>query len=405
MFLLLCRFAGAPLAPYAENRYAEQSFSYYFLSVVDGLRMQLHTSWLFAGLFGALGLAGLMWVMAEKWQQGSEWNRHDAIWMAGFEGSLLCGAVLYRIGTNGVLARKFAISGGIADVLGLGLALAVPVVLWLQWQRPNQKASEQDEDDDSVPSAHFSRTILGLQDYSPASPINRVSKSEESIAAVAPAAVQPPINQPAEWLQRSFHKQNEPAKEQTRSETTAMENMNILNLDAQPVTTQPETARVPLRTTQAVTPQTPAVERLMHQTYSAPPVAAQPIAPQPVSAQPVMSPTMPQEAPAPTQERATIPAATFREQLFALNASWQRIEATGKEVEDWFQRQQKLVMAHLERPAAKSRDSHVELSRDFLEQRMDKVDAEWAAIHQTVREIHRWLENGIAESPQETKVW
>jgi hypothetical protein len=126
-----------------------------------------------------------------------------------------------------------------------------------------------------------------------------------------------------------------------------------------------------------------------------PPIAAPPVAYQPATGQP------------PAQERANIPAATFREQLFALNNSWQRIESTSKEVEDWFQRQQKRVMAHMERPVGKSYDNHVDLSRDFLEQRMDRVDAEWAAIHQTVRDLYRWLENGNSERevPQETKVW
>ena len=125
------------------------------------------------------------------------------------------------------------------------------------------------------------------------------------------------------------------------------------------------------------------------------PIAAQPLAYQPATRQP------------PAQERANVPSVTFREQLFALNNSWQRIESTGKEVEDWFQRQQRLVMAHMERPTGKGPDSHMDLSHDFLEQRMNRVDAEWAAIRQTVREIHRWLENGSAERevPQETKVW
>jgi hypothetical protein len=108
----------------------------------------------------------------------------------------------------------------------------------------------------------------------------------------------------------------------------------------------------------------------------------------------------------PAPERPGMPATNFRDQLFALNNSWQRIESTGKEVEDWFQSQQRRIMAHLERPIAKGRDN-VDFSRDFLEQRMERIDAEWAAIHQTVRNLYRWLENGSLENeaPQESKVW
>jgi len=127
---------------------------------------------------------------------------------------------------------------------------------------------------------------------------------------------------------------------------------------------------------------------------------AQPVQPtqQPMP-QPVAQPSSP--------ERTNVPAASFRDQLYALNARWQQIETTGREIDDWFQRQQRRVFAHLERPSAKLHENSVEPSHDFLEQRMNKVDAEWAAIHQTVREMYRWLENGNSEkeTAQETKVW
>ena len=176
-----------------------------------------------------------------------------------------------------------------------------------------------------------------------------------------------------------------------------MENMNILSIDSQqPTSTQqpaqahPEPAAAPPFAVQAAA----AVEPVMSQSYTPQPVASQPPAYQPMT------------APPPAPERPNTSATNFRDQLFALNNSWQRIESTGKEVEDWFQNQQRRVMAHLERPIAKGRDN-VDFSRDFLEQRMERIDAEWATIHQTVRNLYRWLENGSLEkeAPQESKVW
>lgn len=89
--------------------------------------------------------------------------------------------------------------------------------------------------------------------------------------------------------------------------------------------------------------------------------------------------------------QSTAPAMGFREQLAALNTSWHRIETAGKEVEDWFHRQQDRVLAHIERHASGAEDS-MELSRDYLEQKIQHVDAEWFRIHKAVREMNRWLD-------------
>jgi len=413
MSLLLCRFLGIPLTPDTGNRYTDESVAHYLLYIGGQLRLQMHTTVLYVGVFGALGLAGLMWVYAEKWQNESEWNRQDVIWMISFGALLACSAILYRVGANSVLTRKLAVAGTMADVFGVGVALSVPVILWFRWHKPNQQRSRSSEDD-SLSSFQYSRTILGLQDYSPLpapQPAPPLAPSIQPVAEPviippATAVMQPPPTQPAEWLVRTFHQQSEPAKEQTRNEVTVMENMNILSINPQsvPVTSQQETTS-PV-TSQPFAAHQPQPEPVMAQSFTPEPVAAtQPLPMQPAAYQPTTGQPS-------GQERTSGPSATFRDQLFALNNSWQRIESTGKEVEDWFQRQQKLVMAHMERPVVKSHDNHMDLSRDFLEQRMDRVDAEWAAIHQTVRELYRWLENGRVENgsvereaPQETKVW
>jgi len=395
MSLLLCRFLGIPLTPDTGNRYVDRSFSQYLLSIAGQLRLQMHTTGLFLGVFAALGLAGLLWVIAEKWQRRSPWDRRDVIWMAVFEAFLMLCAFFYRAGTNSEFARRFAMSRTIADVLGIGVAIAVPIILWSRWNGPKQLIARRDEEE-SFSHAH-SRTILGLQDYSP--PVSQASPLPERkhlIEAQDFAVLKPPVGNPAESIQEPSHPPSEPEEEQIRSEATVMDNLSISNINEQPTTPQPAAAQPETPQPYAPAPATP-------QPFAAQPAPSQySTPPQPISSQPP-TPTM---AP-PMPERPSSPSATFREQLYALNASWHHIEETGKEVEQWFQLQQRRVMAHLERPATKSHDIHPDLSRDFLERKMDQVDDEWAAIHRTVRDMYRWLENGNGDKtvPQESKVW
>ncbi|QNI30246.1 hypothetical protein H7849_13720 [Alloacidobacterium dinghuense] len=371
----------------------------------------MHTTWLILGAFGALGVAGLLWVAAEKYQHRSEWSRQDVAWMAGFSGALIGCALLYRVGTHSRVAN--AATGSVSDLFAVGISVAVPIVLWNRWHTWLQDHAHGDGEE-PISSAHFSRTILGLQDYSPPVTTNRDAEVKEEAPAVAsvvnqpvvsqPVAMQastmqPSISQPAVGLERTPEKQSEAVKEQIKDEAIGMENMTILNLDAQPSTAQLSTT--PAAPAQSLTPPQPSTPE---------PVMSQQFTPQPAPTPMATSQPMPSHSwmsQPPAQERSSVPAAGFREQLIALNVSWQRIEETGKELEDWFQRQHKRVFAHLERPGARSQENSVELSRDYLEQKMDRVDAEWAAIHRTIRDMYRWLENGSAERdvPKETKVW
>jgi hypothetical protein len=410
MSLLLCRLFGIPLTPEIDSGYTDQTFRHYLLSIAGELRLQMHTTGLYAGVFATLGLAGLLWVMAEKWQTDSEWDNQDAVWMISFEALLALSAIIYKMGANSTVIRKFAMAGAMADVFGIGVALSVPAILWFHWHKPGPKKKRQD-DEDSISSFDFSRTILGLQDYSPppspAPPPALLPPEAKPPTAVATSAlVLPPVDLPAAPIEKMVQEQSEKNEEQPSNEAIVMENMNnILSIidsqptasTQQPAQTQPEATPA---TSQPFAAQPASVaEPVMSQSYTPQPAAPQPMAAQPPAYQPMTS-----QPPAP--ERPGVPATTFRDQLFALNNSWQRIESTGKEMEDWFQNQQKRVMAHLERPIAKGRDN-VDFSRDFLEQRMERIDAEWATIHQTVRNLYRWLENGSLEkeAPQETKVW
>ena len=342
LFLLFCRSFGFSIFADVGLRDIDQPFSLYFVAICNALRVEMHNTWLFLGAFGALCLAGLLWVMAEKWQQGTKWNQKEIIQIAGFEAALGASAILYGLGTNGVLARKFAKSVTVTDVLSIGVALAVPVILWSLWRQRESQASKPDVND--ATSGVASSSILGLQEYSSARLIHRVPKPTKIIEANA-GYVPRPANQPAKWLEQALpQQQSEPADETAKNEVAVLETTsNIVNIDAEP--------------------------------------------------------TIAESA---AQERATTPAAPFREQLAALNASWQRIEETGKEVEDWFLDQQKRLLAHLERRAGQLQDTPIDYSRDFIEQKIQRVDVEWSLIHRIVREMNYWLESsGSAEGLSE----
>jgi hypothetical protein len=383
MSLLLSRFLGIALIP-ADNRSTGQSLFHYFLSIGGEFRQQMHSNvWLVAGAFGALAVAGLLWVIAEKWQMRSEWSVEDELWMIGFGAVLGLGALLYRAATQGAMARRFAMSRNVADVIGVGIVLAVPVVLWFRWHEMMQNNNDDMEEERAL-RIHSSPTILGLGDFSPPAPapLNGAVDAKES-ALVEAAAIQP-----AARLERAEGKLDEFAKEQPGNEIITMENPDNLRTNGQPAQYEGDHPAA----SEPIKPQAAIAEPLMAHSFPNQPVSQQ----QRTSQQPA------------AEERSSVPAASFRDQLSVLNASWNYIEEAGKEIEDWFQLQQKRVFAHLERPAAKTQENQAELSHDFLEQKMNKVDAEWAAIHRTVREMYRWLENGNAEKEepvQETKVW
>lgn len=335
LFLAFCRFSGIAFSVEPDVRSADQPFPLYLLSAGSALRAQMHNTWLFLAAFAALGVASLLWVMAEKWQLGSKWNKSEAYWMAWFAVSLSSTAILYGLGTNGALARKFARSVTITDVLSVGLALAVPVLLWSRWHRHPPEAEDDQETGKRHSGFVSTRTMLGLnEDQSPGRLIDRTP------APVAVAELKPltdvlagPVKQPTEWMERNLHEQSGPVAI-SRKETSMMETMHIVD----PKTETP----VPI-----------SIDQAAHAT----------------------------------------PIASFRDQLTALNAGWQRIEETGKQVEEWFRWQQERMVAHLQRNTeAKVHGSPFDFSRDFLEQKMQQVDEEWAAIHRTVREMDQWLE-------------
>jgi hypothetical protein len=82
----------------------------------------------------------------------------------------------------------------------------------------------------------------------------------------------------------------------------------------------------------------------------------------------------------------------FRNNLAALNSSWQRIEKIGEEIEQWFDQQRRQAIAHLEmHPGLRGPGMLPDLSRNFPSEKLAAVDAEWAEIRRASLEISRWF--------------
>lgn len=338
-FLLFCRFCGIPLTAVDEAGAADSSLIHYFLAGGKALRLQLHDTWLFLSVFAALGLASALWVSAEKWLQDSKWSLRDVYWMARLEACLGMSALLYGVGTNGVLAKRFEKAASITDLLGAGLILALPVLLWARWHRQPRTSANSLEEKKWRPAFDASQTFLGLDDdFSSAflsNPRFRSDLPAKAAETLAASAVQP-----EEWLERTFHEQNKASALLVIDEASEMSDMQAVNT---------RTEIMPKET------------------------------------------SMQEEK---KESTANASVTSFREHLAALNASWKRIEEAGREVEEWFRWQQERAKACLERHAgARSHGNPLDLSRDFLEQKLQHVDAEWSAIHTMVQEMNRWLES------------
>ncbi len=130
LFLAICRFAGLSWQPAATPGFVDMSMQLYFLALLHSLKAYLHNSWLFLALFGAFGIACLLWVIAEKWKTCSQWNSDDIAHLLVFEAFIAAGTVLYKVGTIITLSARFSV-----DTAAIIFFIAMPMLLWLQWHR------------------------------------------------------------------------------------------------------------------------------------------------------------------------------------------------------------------------------------------------------------------------------
>lgn len=135
LFLAICRFLGLSWLPATATGVADMSMQLYFLALFQSLRVHLHNSWLFLALFGGLGVACLLWVIAEKLKNCSPWNSKDAMHVLVFEVFIGAGAVLYKTGTIITLSARFSGFVPFIDTAAIIFFIAVPLLLWLQWHQ------------------------------------------------------------------------------------------------------------------------------------------------------------------------------------------------------------------------------------------------------------------------------
>jgi hypothetical protein len=106
---------------------------------------------------------------------------------------------------------------------------------------------------------------------------------------------------------------------------------------------------------------------------------------------------VPAPLPEPIREAApTAPVVSstegFREHLRTLNEAWGRIERSGQEIEQWFDEQRSRVISRLEmHPGARAPEPPPQISKDFLNEKLAQVDADWTTIRRSALEISRWF--------------
>ena len=313
-----------------------------FRSSLIGLtwfRMEMHSTWLFLEVFAAVAVSVLLWLIIERYGQGARFGTRETYWMIGFGLVLCCCAMLYGLGTNGVLAKRFPGAASISDAVALCLALIIPAVLWFRWHPAAEPMEE--EPDERRASSNMSRTILGLNDD---------DSSARLIELPAPPPEPPPAPQHVIDLL--------PVEQHTGSIT-------IAEVLAEPVVVVKPHLSEP---TSGPREDSHALERTMSQ-------------------------VMP---PAPNTTRTI---EDFREQLAGLNARFREIEEIRKDVEEWFVVQQKHALAHIEQhPGLRERNTTLGFTTDFLRESVERVDGEWASIRASVHELSRWLGDGPPEN-------
>jgi hypothetical protein len=75
-------------------------------SSLFALRDRMHTTWLFLAVFATVWFGCLLWMQIERHRRRIDFTRREAFWIEGFTVLMFAMAVLYGLGTNGILARR-----------------------------------------------------------------------------------------------------------------------------------------------------------------------------------------------------------------------------------------------------------------------------------------------------------
>ena len=88
----------------------------------------MHTTWFFFSVFSAVWLTSLLWMLMESRRRKLGFSWQEAHWMGWITLSVFSTAVLYGLGTNGILARRYPKIVTASDVFAAGFLLALPVI-------------------------------------------------------------------------------------------------------------------------------------------------------------------------------------------------------------------------------------------------------------------------------------
>lgn len=250
--------------------------------------------------------------------------------------SVFSTAILYGMGTNGIMARRFPKAAPAADALAIGFVLALPVIAWARLQRQREEQDEIEEQPSPYRRVHSS---LGLFDNESSSRL--LEKPEVRGVAVGEnpfglklVPAEPPSMLAITTTDRLIKSAEMPALANSQETVNRSNNMDT-RIHAGAATAAAEEKGID----------------------------------------------------------------GFRDYLNALNQSWATIEGTGREIEQWFDQQRQTAMTHLEKhPGIRGQQAPLNLSGDFLNERVKAVDAEWEKIRRSALEICRWFGDIPAEA-------
>ncbi|HTA85214.1 MAG TPA: hypothetical protein VK729_03025 [Silvibacterium sp.] len=311
----------------------------------------MHTTWFFFCVFTAVWLTSLLWMWIERRRRQLSFSQQEAYWMGWISLSVFSAAVLYGLGTNGLLVRRFPKAVPVSDMLAMGFMLALPAVAWSRLFR-QQEGGATGGSDERTPS-HRNFGILGLNDGEPvARSIEHFDRLEVVPVDLLPAA-------------QIFH----PEQTGEHPNTAPMKAIPIeaITIEANPIEATQDRL---IETAELLVP------------------SQLPIASPPMEA----SAPLPETVPVAPEAPATKGIDGFREHLSVLNGSWQRIETIREEIDEWFEQRRRLALAHLEtHPGVRSSGLAMDLFQDFPNDKLAAVDAQWGEIRRAALEISRWF--------------
>jgi hypothetical protein len=331
-------------------------------TAVAALRNRMHTTWFFFLVFTTVWLACLLWMLIERRRRKLNFSLQEAYWMVWISLAVFSVAVLYGLGTNGILARRFPGLVIASDLAALGFMLTLPLAAWSRIYFQEDERAARGEP--AVPRGKVI-SILGLD-------------GEESSARLVESFSRLEVR-PVDLLPAVQIFNPEPPSENAKAVASRL----IGSADL-PVVGQPAEPVLSVPAPQPVVLSAPATPPVILPAPAAPPVV-------------LSAPAVPPVVDA-ANETAAKGSDGFRESLSVLNRSWQRIQHIGQEIEEWFDQQRRQAIAHLELPPGlRGPQSSVNLSRDFPNEKLTAVDAEWAAIRRAALEISRWFGDAPAQ--------